>query len=73
MDRLPAAIHERISKAILSLEDNPRPRGTKKLSDRDENRIRVGDYRILFVVNDSAHIVAILAVGNRGEIYRKQR
>jgi mRNA interferase RelE/StbE len=73
MDRLPAAIRECISKKILYLEDNPRPRGTKKISDRDENRIRVGDYRILFVVNDAAHMVTILAVGNRREIYRKQR
>jgi mRNA interferase RelE/StbE len=72
MDRLPAAIRERISKKILSFEDNPRPRGTKKLSDRDEYRIRVGDYRILFVVNDAVHMVTVLAVGNRREIYRNQ-
>ena len=70
MNRLPRAIHARISRKTLSLEDNPRPRGAKKLSGREEYRLRVGDYRLLYTINDQALVVSIVAVGHRGEVYR---
>lgn len=69
MDRLPATIHTRLSKRILTLEENPRPRGIKKLSGRDEYRLRVGDYRILYTIDDENHTVTIIAVGHRREVY----
>lgn len=69
MDRLPATVHARLSKRILSLEENPRPRGVKKLSGRDEYRLRVGDYRILYVIDDANNTVIIVAVGHRHEVY----
>ena len=70
MDRLPSTVHARISRRILSLGDNPRPRGTKKLSGREEYRLRVGDYRVLYTVDDTNSIVLIFAVGHRREVYR---
>ena len=70
MDKLPTAIHTRISRRILSLEDNPRPRGVKKLSGREEYRLRIGDYRVLYTVDDKDSIVTIFAVGHRREVYR---
>ncbi len=70
MDKLPRAIHARISRRILSLEDNPRPRGAKKLGRREEYRLRVGDYRVLYTVDDKDSIVTIFAVGHRREVYR---
>jgi len=70
MNKLPALIHRRISRRILSLEDNPRPTGTKKLSGREEYRLRVGDYRVLYTVDDKGHIVTVFAVGHRREVYR---
>ena len=69
MERLPATVHARLSKRILSLEENPRPRGVKKLSGREEYRLRVGDYRILYVIDDGNHTVTIVAVGHRHEVY----
>ena len=69
MDRLPATVHARLSKRILSLEENPRPRGVKKLSVREEYRLRVGDYRILYVIDHGNHTVTIVAVGHRREVY----
>ncbi len=69
MDRLTATVHARLSKRILPLEENPRPRGVKKLSGRDEYRLRVGDYRILYVIDDENHTVTIVAVGHRREVY----
>jgi mRNA interferase RelE/StbE len=70
MDKLADLIHGRISSKILTLENNPRPRGYKKLSGREEYRIRAGDYRVLYAVNDKDHIVTILAVGHRRDVYR---
>jgi len=70
MDKLPALIHRRISRRILLLEDNPRPTGARKLGDRDEYRLRVGDYRILYSIDDKGHIVTVFAVGHRREVYR---
>ena len=70
MDKLPIVVHSRISNRILSLENNPRPRGAKKLSGRDEYRLRVGNYRILYTISDSDNAVTIIAVGHRREAYR---
>ena len=69
MNRLTSTVYARLSKRILSLEDNPHPRGVKKLRGREEYRLRVGDYRILYVVDDRKHTVTILAVGHRREVY----
>lgn len=70
IDKLPTVIRSHISKRIISLEDNPRPRGAKKLSARDEYRLRIGDYRILYTVSDRDAVVIIIAVGHRREVYR---
>lgn len=70
MDKLPAAVHKRISRRILTLEDNPRPKGAKKLSGREEYGLRIGDYRVLYTVDDKNEVVTIFAVGHRREIYR---
>ena len=70
MDELPALIHRRITRKILSLEDNPRPIGAKKLSDRGEYRLRAGDYRVLYTIDDRGHVVTVFAVGHRREVYR---
>lgn len=70
MDKLLRAVHARISRRILSLEDNPRPRGARKFSGRDEYRLRVGDYRVLYTIDDKTCAVTVFAVGHRGEVYR---
>ena len=70
MDRLSTTLHARLSRRILSLEENPRPRGVKKLSGREEYRLRVGDYRILYLIDDNNRIITIRAVGHRREVYR---
>ena len=70
MEKLPAAVHKRISRRILTLEDNARLRGAKKLSGREEYRLRIGDYRVLYTVDDKNGVVTIFAMGHRREIYR---
>ena len=70
MDKLPAAVYKRVSRRILTLENTPRPRGAKKLSGREEYRLRIGDYRVLYTIDDKDGVVTIFAVGHRREIYR---
>jgi mRNA interferase RelE/StbE len=68
---LPADISRRVAEAIDGLITQPRPPGCKKLSgSRSEWRIRVGDYRILYEIDDRARQVCVYAVGHRREIYR---
>lgn len=59
----------RILKRIDSLADNPRPHGCKKLSGQEAYRIRQGNYRIVYVVEDYRLIVTIVRVGDRRQIY----
>ena len=67
---LPAAVAARVTKAMLSLESQPRRPGSKKLHGRDAYRIRVGDYRILYTIDDPAHTVEVVAIANRKDAYR---
>lgn len=59
-----------IVSAIRSLADVPRPLGSRKLANRSELRLRVGDYRILYSVDDVRRTVTINAIGHRREVYR---
>ena len=70
MRRMPEQIQDRINNAIAQLAENPRPTGCKKLSDREGYRIRVGDYRILYHIDDAAKLVIIFRVAARGDVYR---
>ncbi|MBI4311336.1 MAG: type II toxin-antitoxin system RelE/ParE family toxin [Chloroflexi bacterium] len=55
---------------MLALEKEPRPQGVLKLRGRDEYRIRIGDYRVLFLVDDQSRTVTIVAVVNRRDAYK---
>jgi mRNA interferase RelE/StbE len=60
----------RVAKAIRSLEDNPFSTRTKRLKGREEFRLRVGDYRILYPIEHEARVVTISAIGHRRKINR---
>jgi mRNA interferase RelE/StbE len=70
LDRLPAQLHDRITRKLLELESNPRPHGIQKLLGQDRYRIRIGDYRVLYIIDDRARTVEIVAVGHRRDVYR---
>ncbi|MEE9143981.1 MAG: type II toxin-antitoxin system RelE/ParE family toxin [Candidatus Binatia bacterium] len=59
MDRLPDNIQKRISEKILNLESNPRPPGIRKLQGEEGYRLRIGDYRVLYTVNDQTRHVFV--------------
>ena len=61
---------QRIVAAILALADDPRASGCRKLSGRDKYRIRCGDYRVVYSVQDVILVVTIVRVGHRSDVYR---
>ena len=70
INKLPARTQDRINNAITGLAENPRPPGVKKLTAREGYRIRVGDYRVLYRIDDSERVVIIYRVMGRGDVYR---
>jgi len=61
----------RVVRRIEGLADDPRPRGCEKLAGEDRYRIRQGDYRIVYSVEDDVLIVHIVKVGHRRDVYRR--
>ena len=55
---------------MLSLEENSRPHGNKKLRGSIYYRLRSGDYRIIYAVNEKQHEVKILDIAHRKDVYR---
>ena len=62
---------KRILARMRTLAEDPRPPGTEKLSGEDKYRLRQGNYRILYTVNDADICVVIVKVGHRREGYRR--
>ncbi|MEK9145299.1 MAG: type II toxin-antitoxin system RelE/ParE family toxin [Elusimicrobiota bacterium] len=70
LDVLAPALHARATAKILGLGSDPRPPGSQKLPGGDGYRLRIGDYRILYAVDDDRHTVTIFSVAHRREAYR---
>lgn len=65
---LPKKIQEQVRTQIRALADNPRPGGITKISGRvDLYRVRVGDYRILYEIQDKVLLILVIEVGHRRE------
>ena len=60
----------RILKRIRGLSEDPRPAGAEKLSADEKYRIRQGNYRILYTIEDDIITVTIVKVGHRRDVYR---
>lgn len=70
IDRLPQRDIKSILDKIASLADDPRPHDCKKLSNQEKYRVRCGDYRILYMIEDDVLIVYVVKVGHRRDVYR---
>jgi mRNA interferase RelE/StbE len=68
--RLPKDLIARLDRAILALANDPRPAGCKKLTGFDLYRIRVGDWRVTYAIEDDKLIVLVVEVAPRGGAYR---
>ena len=70
--QLDLSVRETIAQVIDGLANDPRPLGFLPLTGhRPYLRVRSGDYRVIYTVDDSARVVTIAAVGHRREIYRR--
>lgn len=69
--RLHGSLRERIAQAIDGLAADPRPQGAVKLAGRGDYRIRVGDYRIVYAVDDDERFVLVARIAHRREVYRR--
>lgn len=69
---VPADVLRRLIPKIDALAKNPRPPGSKKLRGAEDNyRLRVGDYRVLYQIQDRVLLVLVLSVAHRREVYRR--
>lgn len=71
LNKLPDQIADSIINMILSLAEDPRPHGYKKLKGRDAFRIRKGTYRIIYEINDNVLTVTVIGVRHRKDVYNK--
>ena len=71
LSRLSFEIHDRVIAAIRALANNPRPPGCRKLAGtKNDWRVRVGDYRVVYEIADQHRVVRINRVRHRREVYR---
>ena len=65
-------LQQRVTKRLAKLGDNPRPHGVDKLAGADDlYRVREGEYRIIYTIQDKELIVLVVKIGHRKEVYRK--
>ena len=67
--RLPLGVKRRVDAALLALEKNPRPHGCLKMTSGDEWRIRVGVYRIRYIIDDAGQAVTVTRIRHRRDVY----
>lgn len=71
LSRLSSEIHDRVIAAIQALANNPRPPGCRKLAGgKNDWRVRVGDYRVVYEIADQIRVVRVNRVRHRREVYR---
>lgn len=70
---LPPEIQSRIRGAIEALASEPRPSNARKLTQIEGWQLRVGDYRVGYVIEDATHVVTIGAIGHRRDFYGRLR
>ncbi len=70
LDALDQTIFKRIDRKINGLADEPRPAGGKKLQgSKDLWRVRVGDYRVIYSINDARQVLDVMRVAHRRDVY----
>jgi mRNA interferase RelE/StbE len=68
--QLNARAFARVRDAIRELANDPRPTGCLKLTGRDGYRLRVGEFRAIYEIDDERRLVTVLTVGHRRDVYR---
>lgn len=71
LETLPTKDQKRVVAKIKGLATDPRPPGSEKLSGEEKYRLRQGDYRILYSIDDGRPAVTIVKIGHRRDVYRE--
>ena len=70
IEELPRKERIKIARKIQKLAAEPRPHGSEKLSAEERYRIRQGNYRVVYSIDDGKRVVLVVKVGHRKEVYR---
>ena len=73
LERLPAGSHDKVVEHLIQLEQNPRLFGAEKLTGIDAYKLRVGNYRIVYEINDVEKEVRVVMVEDRKQVYQRLR
>ena len=71
LEKIDVVIRKRIVEFIRRLADNPRPPGSKKMKNRAGWRVRIGDYRVIYGIDDERSLVSVAKIGHRREVYQE--
>ena len=63
-------LFQRLAETMEALRCNPRPAGCKKLAGRPDYRVRVGDYRIIYRIEDGILMISVIKIAHRRDVYR---
>jgi mRNA interferase RelE/StbE len=70
IERLPTPVRRLVVRRIQALATEPRPNGSQKLAGEDKYRVRQGDYRIVYTIEDAIVTVTVVRVAHRSDVYR---
>lgn len=70
LERLPDKLRRQVAKRIQALTNNPRPAGVEKLTGKELYRVRQGDHRIVYSIEDAELVVRAMRIGHRRDVYR---
>jgi mRNA interferase RelE/StbE len=68
--RLPDDVRRLVVERVLALREDPRPHGSQRLSGADGYRVRQGDYRVVYLVDDGGRAVTVVRVAHRSDVFR---
>ena len=69
--KLDPQVRRRVQGVITLLAEDPRPPASRPLKGRPGFRVRVGDYRIIYMIDDGVLLVVVVTVGHRRDVYRR--
>jgi mRNA interferase RelE/StbE len=70
LESLPNSVLARVIRKIEALAQDPRPAGCKKLKGyKDQWRVRIGDWRVVYIVDDTARLASVTRIAHRSEVY----
>ena len=70
LEGLPPKVRRQVAAKLAGLAVTPRPQGVEKLSGQEKYRVRQGNYRVLYSIDDTAKTVTVVKIGHRRDVYR---